>query len=121
MSHIDHTSHAHPATPAARKACRKASAVVTTQSAAAAGLVAVDREAPFNKRAIVINIRFESGQRCSVPFDRYGKNSELFRTAVAYGWSADRTIAQAISEALAGAMRSYPGQQIATYVVTEVN
>jgi hypothetical protein len=129
VNRIDHTSHNHPATPAARKACRKATCAgeaakaerVEREARFDADMARVDAAQPFAKRAIVVNVTMASGKRCSVTFDRYGMNSELYRTALAYGWSAERTVAQAISEALAGALRSYPGDTTTDYRLVEVD
>lgn len=71
-------------------------------------------------RAIVVNMTLKSGKRCSATFDRYGMNSQLFTTAVQEGWDEQRTINQAISEALAGALRTYPGDSTIDYRITTV-
>lgn len=75
----------------------------------------------YTKRAIVINLSLESGKRCSATFDRYGQNSSLFASASASGWSAERTVNQAVSEAIAGTMRQYPGDKIIDYRVYEID
>lgn len=71
-------------------------------------------------RAIIVKVTMESGKRCSVPFDRYGLNAGLFATAAKEGWDEQRTINQAVSEALAGALREYPGDRTIDYRVTTV-
>lgn len=127
MQRIDHTKCNHEATPKARRACRNAQRAELerpgpTSEALPVGTAAqVQARQPFNKRAIVVNMRLASGKRCSATFDRYGQNSELYRTALAYGWGAERTVAQAISEALAGALRAYPGDATVDYRVVEVD
>lgn len=72
------------------------------------------------QRAIVVNMTMESGKRCSATFDRYGMNSGLFDKAHAEGWDDQRTINQAISEALSGALRTYPGDKPANFNVATV-
>jgi hypothetical protein len=171
VNRINHTSHQHPATPAGRKACRKATRTAeaakverkerearfdadmdridaskmgkapqdwsdeakaaTTWVDAFPGQLAplsdeamgllVEPEAPFAKRAIVINFLLKDGKRCSVTFDRYGMNSELYRTALAYRWSAKRTVAQACSEAISAVGQQHGFDNIDTYTVTETD
>lgn len=137
MNRIDHTKCQHEATPKARKACRKVQAAKAErverearfdadQEAAqplsdeAMGLL-VEPEAPFAKRAIVINFPMKDGKRCSVTFDRYGMNSELYRTALAYRWSAQRTVAQACSEAISAVGKQHGFDNVADYTVLEVD
>lgn len=72
------------------------------------------------QRAIVVNVKMESGQRCRVVFDRYGMNPGLFDRAYREGWTDERTINQAISEALSGALQTYPGDKTVDYTVTTV-
>jgi hypothetical protein len=75
----------------------------------------------FTKRGIVINFRLAGGQRCSVAFDRFGMNSELFRMADQNRWGAKRVVSQACSNAIHGVMQSYPGVKIEDYTVVEVS
>lgn len=72
------------------------------------------------ERAIVVNVVMESGQRCKVVFDRYGMNKELFDLAYRNEWSDERTIAQATSEALSGALTTYPGDRPVNHTVTTI-
>lgn len=72
------------------------------------------------QRAIVVSVKMESGKRCSVTFDRYGMNSGLFDKAYKEGWDDERTTAQAVSEALSGALRSYPDDKTIDYSVTTI-
>jgi hypothetical protein len=74
----------------------------------------------FTGRAIVINFKLASGARCSVTADRYGMNPQVFAQARANGWDHDRTVAQAISNAMASVIDTYPGDAVETYNVTVV-
>lgn len=75
----------------------------------------------YTKRAIVVNMVMKSGKRCNATFDRYGMNSGLFETARLNVWDGPRTVAQAISEGITGALSSYPGDSVEDYQVTEVD
>lgn len=75
----------------------------------------------YTKRAIVVNMVMKSGKRCSATFDRYGMNSRLFETARLNVWDGPRTVAQAVSEALTGALSAHPGDSLEDYHVTEVD
>lgn len=137
MERIDHTKCQHEATPKARKACRKARFALDMEASkmgrkpsdwsdeAKAATTWVDlaqpAPEPYRKRAIVVNMKMASGKRCSATFDRYGQNAGLFTNAYTNGWSAERTVAQAVSEALAGALRTYPGDSTVDYRVVEVD
>lgn len=75
----------------------------------------------YVKRAILVYVTMASGKRCTVAFDRFGLNKALFDTAREQGWDAERTVAQAVSEALHAALRDYTGDRTVDYKVVEVD
>jgi len=137
MERIDHTKCTHESTPKGRKACRKAlrSAAELADRVGAAqaqhdfpwletpavqAAIAKEEATPFVGRAIKLNFKMKDGERYSVVFDRYGLNSELFVEASKNGWNAERTVAQAISNAIHAVGSQYGFDNIATYDVHTV-
>lgn len=139
MNRIDHTSHAHPATPAGRKACRKATRAQAVQDsklgkapqewseeakAATAWVDAFPATEPAwygsplpLPKPITINFVLKTGKTCRVIFDQY-QNPSLFITAADKSWSRERTVNQAISEAIHGVFQAYGVGSVEDYRVT---
>lgn len=111
MNRIDHTQHAHPATPAARKACRKAQRAASAPAAA----TWYGSPAPLPK-PITIHFVLKTGKTCKVIFDQY-QNPTLFVQAHEQGWDRARTVNQAISEAIHGVFEAYGIGTVDTYRV----
>jgi hypothetical protein len=105
MDRIDHTSHQHPATPAARKACRKAQRSTTWYGS----------PAPL-PQPIEVQFVLKTGKTCRVLFDQY-QNPTLFVQAHEQGWDRTRTVNQAISEAIHGVFETYGVGTVETYRV----
>ena len=137
MNRIDHTKCSHEATPKARKTCRKTKAAQVVQDSkigkapqdwseeAKAATTWVDAfpatPEPYRKRAIVVNFLMKDGTRKKVVFDRYGMNAELFTSAQAHGYSAERTVAQACSNAIAAVLEQYGLRSIESHSVHEIS
>jgi len=121
---INHQHCQHEATPAARRVCREAywaKEAMETADATGTGPLSVRVTAePYAKRAIVVNFVMKNGTACKVVFDRHGMNAELFNTALAYGWSAERTVAQACSEAISSVLKLHGEGSIERHSVHEV-
>jgi len=122
MNRIDHTSHAHPATPAGRRACRK----TYREQGITEAQVAVRRTeildewygSPLPKpKAIEIHFTLKTGNTCRVIFNQY-QNPSLFITAADKGWDRERTVNQAISEAIHGVFQAYGVGSVEDYRVT---
>lgn len=129
MSNIDHTSHSHPATPAGRRTCRKAAAAEQGRMDLMASKMgrkpsewsdeakaATTWEYPQDVQPIKILFTLKSGETCKVIFNQY-QNPSLFVQAKDNGWSRERTVNQAVSEAIHGVFRAYGIGTIETYHV----
>lgn len=73
-----------------------------------------DRD-PLPIRGYVIHLKGKDGKGGSVTFDKYGMNPEVFN-----GRTDEQALNQAISNALAGAIRQYGPSWVDTYTVVTV-
>ena len=63
----------------------------------------------------------KDGTHNRVVFDRYGMNAELFEVARANGWGAERTVAQACSEAISSVLKLHGAGSIERHSVHEIS
>lgn len=66
-------------------------------------------------RAYVVHLVSKAGERGSVTFDRYGQNADVFN-----GRTDDQALNQAVSNALAAALRKYGPGGLESYNVYTV-
>jgi hypothetical protein len=122
VNRIDHTSHAHPATPAARKACRKAFRQDQAEIKAEWEAEQDRKDATWYgspaplPQPITIHFVLKDGKTCRVLFDQY-QNPTLFVQAHEKGWTRERTVNQAVSEAIHGVFEAYGIGTVETYRV----
>jgi hypothetical protein len=72
------------------------------------------------RRAIIVDVMLKDGSRRRVVFDRHGQNSDLFAEAIRGEWDHDRTVGQAVSNALAPVLRQNVGAVIREYNVNVI-